>query len=110
MPYFNTTANVGLVWYVGTSTLTTTGTFTIEGQSSTNQLLIRNLWIPKGSSTDVYMAVSTGAGATVLLASGVIESYNSFHWLISASTLTITIKNNSNQATAYAADGVVLRT
>ena len=110
MGYFNVTSNVGLVWYVGTSTLTTTGTFTIEGQSSTNQLLLRNLWIPNGASTDIYIAVSTGAGATVSVASGALSSYLSYHWLISASTLTITIKNNSNTATVYAADWLVLRT
>ena len=110
MPYFNVTSNIGVVWYVGTSTVTTTGTFTIEGQSSTNQLLLRNLWISDGASTDIYFAVSTGSGATTLVASGMASSFNSFHWFISASTLTITLKNNSNNTAIYAADGVVLRT
>lgn len=98
------------MWYAGTSTIGTTGTFTVEGQSSTNQLLLRNIWIPKSASTDIYISVSTGANSTTLIASGVTESYNSFHWFISASTITLTIKNNSNNTAVYAFDGVVLRT
>lgn len=108
--YFNTTANAGVVWHATSSTITNGTVFTVEGQSSSNILLIRNLWIPKGSSSDVYMSASTGANSTVLLASGVIESYNSFHWFVSGSTLTFAIKNNSNTTTVYAVDGIVLRT
>jgi len=110
MAYFNVTSNVGLVWYAGTSTVTTTGTFTVEGQSSTNQLLLRNIRIPKGASTDIYISVSTGAGSTTPIASGVVESLESFFYLISGSTLTLTIKNNSNNTAIYGFEGVVLRT
>ena len=109
MPYFNVTSNVGLMFGVGTATVATGASFTIEGQSSTNQLLVRNLWIPNGFSTDLYVAFSTGAGATVLVASGLLERQNSFYFIISSSTQTITIKNNSGTTAIYGADGVVMR-
>ena len=109
MGYFNVTSNVGLVWYAGTSTLTTTGTFTVEGQSLTNQLLLRNIYIPNGSSTDIYISISTGAGATTILGSGYLSSFLSYFLLLSASTLTLTIKNNSNNTAIYGFDGTVLR-
>ena len=110
MGYFNTTSNVGLIWYAGTSTVATTGTFTVEGQSSTNQLRILNIRIPKDASTDIYISVSTGAGSTTPVGSGFVESLESFFYLISASTLTLTIKNNSNNTAVYGFEGVVLRT
>lgn len=110
MVYFNVTSNVGVVWSVGTSTVGTTATFTIEGQSLTNQLLLRNLWIPDGASTDIYISMSTGSNSTTLIMSGVASSFNSFSWFISSSTQTITLKNNSNNTAVYGADGVVLRT
>ena len=107
--YYNVTSNVGLVWHVTSSTITNGTVFTVEGQSSTNQLLVRNIWIPKGSSTDVYISFSTGANTTVLVASGQTEPFNSFYMLLNASSMTISLKNNSNTTTVYGADGIVLR-
>ena len=109
MGYFNTTSNAGLAWYAGTSTIAAAGTFSVEGQSSTNQLLIRNIWIPNGASTDVYISISTGANSTTLVGSGYTSSFNSYFFIVAASTLTITLKNNSGASAVYGFDGVVLR-
>lgn len=107
--YYNVTTAPGIAWYATSSTITNGTVFTVEGQSSTNQLVIRNLWIPFGSSSDIYMSASTGANSTVLVASNITQAYNSFYFLVAASSLTFSIKNNSNTTTVYACDGIVLR-
>ena len=109
--YFNTTSNAGLAWYVTSSTVTNGIIFSVEGQNSTNILLIRNIWIPTtgstgGASTDVIIGVST---QTQPVASGWTDSRNSFYFLLSGSSLTMQLKNNSGTTLIYFMDGIVYR-
>lgn len=109
--YYNVTTAVGVVWFATSSTLATAATFSIEGQSSTNQLLVRNIHIPNTGttgfgSTDLRIGVST---QIITVASSFTESKNSFHYLISGSVLTMYLVNNSGSTTIYHVDGEVIR-
>ena len=109
--YFNATSNAGLAWFVTSSTVTNGTTFSCEGQNSTNILLIRNIWIPTsgssgGASTDMKMAVSTQVQPVT---SGIVTPLNSFYYLLSGSSLTMQLVNNSGTTLIYFMDGIVYR-
>ena len=105
--YYNATAGIGSLWAYNSSTIATGAAFTVEAQSSTNFLVIRNFYIPVNGTTgfasvDLWILdTNGGTTASIAIASGQVNSLLNYNFLIS-STHMLRVVNNSGSTHAGA--------